>query len=501
MSSQQRTRKLGRQDKPRSERTRNARTKSALRCYECEGRGHFASQCPTRLNKLSNSKSLPGRRRQNERSRRSHFPPDEASNRQQPVGEKESSSRLSRHINVARSPGVPIFWNEDTPTIVAEIESRYRKLILDTGSTISILQPSISRRKVQTSRAEPFGATGDILDITGQQSVLFRLGECSFKHTFLVCPLPTEAAALIGADLITNIRAVLDFDRDMMLWSAGQPQPRKGKALTTMRRALTVFSKGQNGRSPKLNTLEDRRTDKQPPSSPDKEAQRDEARVWFVTATHNFTIEPRCRQIIDGRVEFGDLQDPPTLVCIEPACIPIEGILAARGLTRVQPKTPDLSRDTSLASRAADALRPGCAHVMVANFSDEALTVPKATVFGVSEEVSESLVGQINQIDENGAEKTKQYKTVNKALYRKFLAGKLGHLQEKERKVIEPVLLRYAHVFHDEETNDFKGTSLIEHGILTGDDGPIRRPPYRVPIRPKTGHAEPGTKDVRQGNR
>jgi hypothetical protein len=120
LSSQHRTRKLGRQDKPSSERTRNARTKSALRCYECEGRGHFASQCPTRLNKLSNSKSSPGRRRQNERSRRSHFPPDEASNRQQPVGEKESSSRLSGHIHVARNPGVPIFWNEDTPTIVAD---------------------------------------------------------------------------------------------------------------------------------------------------------------------------------------------------------------------------------------------------------------------------------------------------------------------------------------------------------------------------------------------
>jgi hypothetical protein len=49
----------------------------------------------------------------------------------------------------------------------------------------------------------------------------------------------------------------------------------------------------------------------------------------------------------------------------------------------------------------------------------------------------------VGQIDENmGAEKTKQYKTVNKALYSKFLAGK--YLQEKERKVTEPVLLRYA---------------------------------------------------------
>jgi len=33
-----------------------------------------------------------------------------------------------------------------------------------------------------------------------------------------------------------------------------------------------------------------------------------------------------------------------------------------------------------------------CAHVILANFSGEELTVPKATVLGVAEEMSESLV-------------------------------------------------------------------------------------------------------------
>ena len=42
--------------------------------------------------------------------------------------------------------------------------------------------------------------------------------------------------------------------------------------------------------------------------------------------------------------------------------------------------------------------------------------------------------------------------------------------------------MKYAHVFHDEETNDFKGTNIIEHEILVGDARPIRRPQYRTPF-------------------
>jgi len=42
--------------------TRNAQTRSALRCYECQGMGHFARDCANRTKRNSNSSGSPGKR-------------------------------------------------------------------------------------------------------------------------------------------------------------------------------------------------------------------------------------------------------------------------------------------------------------------------------------------------------------------------------------------------------------------------------------------------------
>jgi hypothetical protein len=62
-----------------------------------------------------------------------------------------------------------------------------------------------------------------------------------------------------------------------------------------------------------------------------------------------------------------------------------------------------------------------------------------------------------------------------------LLNGKLDLIQA-DKELIEPVLLKYSHIFHDEGTNDFKGTDLLEHQIITGDAQPIRRPRCRTPF-------------------
>jgi hypothetical protein len=102
---------------------------------------------------------------------------------------------------------------------------------------------------------------------------------------------------------------------------------------------------------------------------------------------------------------------------------------------------------------------------MVTNFSSEELTIPKATVLDVAEEISEPLVVRINT--GNGSESclmtSQQRKKRNMALNQKLLQRKLDHHSKEERELIERVLLEYSHVFRDEESNDLKGTDVIEH--------------------------------------
>jgi len=119
--------------------------------------------------------------------------------------------------------------------------------------------------------------------------------------------------------------------------------------------------------------------DEQLPASPCSEASPSHEKVWLVKAVENITVPPRCQQIIVGRLDSDEKQNPPPLVCIEPAKIPIEGIFPARGLTRVQTKANDLPSVTSSHSGDMTRTRNSQAMVMVANFSNETLIIPKAT--------------------------------------------------------------------------------------------------------------------------
>jgi len=75
--------------------------------------------------------------------------------------------------------------------------------------------------------------------------------------------------------------------------------------------ALTVFPEGKAGRNPYPTKQEARRMDEQLPPSPCSEATPSKKNVWIVKAVENVTGPPRCQQIIVGRLDSDEKQNPP----------------------------------------------------------------------------------------------------------------------------------------------------------------------------------------------
>jgi len=97
---------------------------------------------------------------------------------------EDSSFHLRSPGNDVTTPTDSILLECGTPSVLVNIEGELRRLILDTGSNVSILQPGVSRSDVSVTSLKPYGITGEALDIKGRQSVSFELDGSEFKHTF-----------------------------------------------------------------------------------------------------------------------------------------------------------------------------------------------------------------------------------------------------------------------------------------------------------------------------
>ena len=98
-----------------------------------------------------------------------------------------------------------------TPTVAVKIQGKERILIIDSGSSCSLLQPEVAELPLERTLFEPFGVTGDSLDILGKQQVPFQMCTVTFNHSFLVCKLPTFADGIIGLKFLMPRQAKLDL--------------------------------------------------------------------------------------------------------------------------------------------------------------------------------------------------------------------------------------------------------------------------------------------------
>ena len=92
--------------------------------------------------------------------------------------------------------------------------------------------------------------TGENLEVKGRQTVSLGLGDCKFDHTFLVCPLLTEAAGLLGTDFLEGRSTHINFEDGKMSFNDKVKDNRDQGDTFGERRVLTVFTLGKEGHSP-----------------------------------------------------------------------------------------------------------------------------------------------------------------------------------------------------------------------------------------------------------
>ena len=233
-----------------------------------------------------------------------------------------------------------------------------------------------------------------------------------------MCPLPTDTDGLFGTDFLEKTGADINFDIGKLSLGGINQAPYGCDNISTKHGALTVFPSDTQEKEKPLQTCKE-----EPKASRlrlDSHALNKTTRYsksWLVKTAQDVTIAPRFRHVVTAKLDLGKRKEIPSLVCVEPAAIPIQGILSARALTRVGTRERDSTQLTSPPKQANTDASASNVYVMLANFSQEELTLPKATVLGLAEEVSETLVDQIN----SESPTKPQGKTRNEALYKNCL--------------------------------------------------------------------------------
>jgi hypothetical protein len=113
-----------------------------VRCYECDDRGHYARECPTRSRRESNPRDPP---RNEEPSERLELYPDNENRR-------ASSFFLSASEMAADFRTASLRVSHGKPTVRVKIRGVNREFIVDSGSGVSLIKPGICYGQVRPSR-------------------------------------------------------------------------------------------------------------------------------------------------------------------------------------------------------------------------------------------------------------------------------------------------------------------------------------------------------------
>jgi hypothetical protein len=313
------------------------------KCYECEGHGH-CMRMPHTFKKGANT---------------------ELAWEEKPEQTFKLSTLARNESRYLKGGGgdmrVSVQMERGSPAILVEIEGGTKRLIIDTGSSVSILQPAVSRRGIWVTAIKPYGVTGENLNIQGQQCVSFVLGGKTFRHTFLVCPLLTKADGLLSSDL-RKVGAVINFDSRELLLGGSNKAPHERVTRSSEHAVLTVFPEEKLEADKPLQT---RREERNPSGHKldnpllDKSARSSKSRL--IKAAEEVVTAPKCRRVVTPK--YNGKKKIPSLVGTEPTGVPIQGVFTAPAILRTGTVARDMARLTLQPTQAKNNKPAKSAHI------------------------------------------------------------------------------------------------------------------------------------------
>ena len=88
-----------------------------------------------------------------------------------------------------------------------EIEGKSHLVLVDSGTSLSVMKPGISSSELQPTQTAAKGITGNKLKTTGTQIITFWVGNKTFKHEFLIAPLDVVCSGILGVDILKRMEA------------------------------------------------------------------------------------------------------------------------------------------------------------------------------------------------------------------------------------------------------------------------------------------------------
>jgi hypothetical protein len=172
--------------------------------------------------------------------------------------------------------------------------------------------------------------------VKGKQDAEFIPGSQDFSHRFYVCALPTEADWFLGSDFLVKYDVHLDLEKRELRQK--QPSLSRRTHKPTDQLSFTVLVKPLNsGGSDESTQKKERVKDGRICENVliPRVSVPHEPEPWILRSTQTIQLAPRFKHTVLGKLDLPRQCKTPSLVCVEPAQLPLEGMIAAHEVTRV----------------------------------------------------------------------------------------------------------------------------------------------------------------------